>query len=94
MYLIIPFVVVPLGIWLYLYFKSKDANTPRIKKMINTLGSTLVVMGLSAWILFQFDLNINIMMGIIMALSFGWAIYFYFFWGRNKKKTTTNDESN
>jgi len=88
MYLFIPFVIVPLG----LYYSSKDANTPRILKLINTLGSTLVVMGLTAIILWQFHLNINILMSIIMLVSFGWAIFFYFFWAKKKKSTTDETE--
>ena len=86
MYLLIPFVIVPLGIWAYLYYRSKDANTPRITKLINTLGSTMTIMGLTAMLLWPLELNVNLLMSIIMLLSLGWAIYFYFFW-RKKKKT-------
>jgi hypothetical protein len=92
MYLFIPFVIVPLGIWAYLYYKSKDANTPRVTKLINTLGSTMSIMGLTAMILWRFNLNVNILMSIIMLVSLGWAIYFYFFWGKKKNRINENSK--
>lgn len=86
MYKLIPYIIVPLGLWAYLYFKTRKEATPGIKKIINTLGSTLLIIGLSTYILDWFRIGTTPKMIIIMLAAAAWAVYFNFFW--NKKKST------
>ena len=50
MFTFIPHIIIPLFIWGYLFFKTKNESNTFIKKIINTAGSSFVIKGISMFI--------------------------------------------
>ena len=84
MYKFIHYILVPLLLWAYLHFKTRKDATPQIRKLINTLGSTLLIIGCTTFFLDLFSMGINLKMSLIVLTSLVWTIYFYFFWSKKK----------
>jgi hypothetical protein len=85
MFTIIPYVLVPLLIWGFLIHKTKKETSKFLKKLVNIIGSTLVIIGTSLFLLDLIFIPFGFKIYIILFISVIWIIYYLFFWNRKKK---------
>lgn len=84
MFTFIPYIIIPLFIWGYLFFKTKNESNTFIKKIINTAGSSFVIMGILLFIFDFLSLGLGLKMILVLILGIIWAFTFYFLVNRNK----------
>ena len=85
MFTIIPYVIIPLLIWGFLIYKTKNEKSKSLKKLVNVIGSTLVIIGSSLFLLDLIFIPFGIKIYIILFISATWIIYYLFFWNKKKK---------
>jgi hypothetical protein len=85
MFTFIPYLLIPLIIWGYLYLQTKKETNPFIKKLITTVGSTFVIMGLFTFIFDFLSFGLGLKMILVLILGIVWALTIYFLDNRKQK---------